>query len=281
MRGWVGLFVFVIVGTVFGHGQGAALQRETLSKQPGIFSVPLRTAAIGVAGSVLSVSHASSGPSQWLRRGCHLLKERPVENSQLTLESTEERVSGWFTGVRPCCVAPFAHGPPTSAVMPFHRLPDPRSSYFHCSTAASLSVPLLVWRRQTPRRPAHLPPTPVRAFPRASFDCAPSEKHAKDIEPRPPPERVEGQTTRTIHNVMEGDDQMRYVMSVMVLEIVLALGPSASLAEDCHGQGQYFRRPATPPPPQLQMPIPPGDVVSVGSEAPSTLQDRRSDNMGH
>lgn len=73
---------------------------------------------------------------------------------------------------------------------------------------------------------------------------------------------------------------MRYVVSAIVLEMILALGVSAAWAEDCHGQGQYFRRPTPPPPTQVQV-TPPADVAPVGSEPPTTLQDVRSENMGH
>jgi hypothetical protein len=75
---------------------------------------------------------------------------------------------------------------------------------------------------------------------------------------------------------------MRYVVSVIVLEMILALGTSAAVAEDCHGQGHYFRGPTPPPPGQVQMPNPPQAVAPVGSEpSPPTLQDRRGENMGH
>lgn len=73
---------------------------------------------------------------------------------------------------------------------------------------------------------------------------------------------------------------MRYIVSAIVLEMILALGVPAAWAEDCHGQGQYFRRPTPPPPAQVQVPAPP-DVAPVGSVPPSTLQDIHGENMGH
>ena len=74
---------------------------------------------------------------------------------------------------------------------------------------------------------------------------------------------------------------MRHVVSVIVLGMMLALGTSAARAEDCHGQGQYFRHP-TPPPPQAQTPNPPQDVAPVGSEpSPPSLPGIRDENMGH
>jgi hypothetical protein len=48
---------------------------------------------------------------------------------------------------------------------------------------------------------------------------------------------------------------MRYVVSVMMLGMILALGAPAALAADCHGQGNEFRRRTPPPPPpKLQVP---------------------------
>jgi hypothetical protein len=74
---------------------------------------------------------------------------------------------------------------------------------------------------------------------------------------------------------------MRHVASLIVLGIMLALGINAAWAEDCHGQGRYFRQPA-PPPPQSQTPTPPRDVAPVGSEpSPPNLPDIRDENMGH
>ena len=78
----------------------------------------------------------------------------------------------------------------------------------------------------------------------------------------------------------KGDDAVRYVASAIVLEMILAFGVSAAVAEDCHGQGQYFRRPAPPPPVQTQVTAP-VDVAPVGSEPPTTLQEIRGENMGH
>lgn len=196
MRILVGLCVLVILGAATGRGQGEAHVSQALAEQPRIFVATDGDHSVEAPDLALSVSHLLSAPPRWLHRGRHLLTERTIERSRVRVGPTAGCFRAWACVVRPSCVRPFAHAPPSPAGRPhppgtpglFHPFPDPRPTEPCSRISASPSAATLDDGRETAGCPtsARLRPThAVSPLPCVRVLC---EKHEVEIHSgRSPP----------------------------------------------------------------------------------------------
>lgn len=187
MRMLVGLCVLVMMAAGTGRGQGEAPVRVALADRPESVAEADGAHSMGAPHLAVSVVHLISGPSRWLHRGRHLLTESKTESRRLSARATADCSGAWTCVVRPCCVRPFAHGPPSPAGLPhppgaqglLHRFPDPRPLGPCYRICASSSVPLDD-RRQIagwPTSPRH---RPSHAVPRPPCEHVPCERHGTE-----------------------------------------------------------------------------------------------------
>jgi hypothetical protein len=118
MRVLIGLCMVAVMTAGIGRDQGNALVRHDGSIHSVAAGLSRGTSSMGESDSALSVPYPPSTPFRRLHRGRHLLTEGLGEIPLFALEFKVERISPWSCVVRPCCVQPFAHGPPTLAELP-------------------------------------------------------------------------------------------------------------------------------------------------------------------